>query len=205
VTFTVYGMSGPDHWPLEKLFKQPQLQAAEKISKLRPTGPDVVPPQSYQRGHSRQVYARIDKLTEGQSLIAAKQLMSSPVITVSTRNSIQDALNLFKRFGFRHLPVLGNNQIITGILSDRDALHFLSGMDLPPKKSPSPDLSIVNIMKREVLTASPDTDARYIARLFVERRIGAMPIVDSGTLHGILTRSDILTGIMKHFSLNLWA
>lgn len=197
-------MSGPDHWPIKKLFKQPQIQASEKVARLRATGPDGEPSQSYQQENSRQVYAHIDKLTQEKSFIAAKQLMSSPVITINTRDAIQDALNLFKRFGFRHLPVLGDNRIITGIVSDRDALLFLSGMDLLPNASPDPDQPVSKIMKRKVLAASPDTDARYIARLFVERRIGAMPIVDNGILQGILTRSDILTGIMKHFSLNLW-
>jgi len=59
-------------------------------------------------------------------------------------------------------------------------------------------------MTPEVLTASTDTDIRYIARLFVERRIGAMPIVRNNKLAGIITRSDILSAVMRHFNLEIW-
>ncbi|MFV2031347.1 MAG: CBS domain-containing protein [Gammaproteobacteria bacterium] len=60
-------------------------------------------------------------------------------------------------------------------------------------------------MKSPVLTASEDTDVRYIARLFVEQRIGALPIVADGELKGIVTRSDVLSAVMRHFVLQLWA
>ena len=133
--------------------------------------------------------------------------MTSPVVTVEQSETIQTALELLKRYGFRHLPVLNSGGTITGIISDRDTLHFLSGqqpVDFQIER-PDPTTTIDEIMQKQVLTASSDTDVRYIARLFVERHIGAMPIVDDGYLHGILTRNDILTAIMKHFALELWA
>jgi len=51
---------------------------------------------------------------------------------------------------------------------------------------------IESIMISPVLSAGLNTDARHIARLFVEQRIGAMPVADQGQLLGIITRSDIL-------------
>lgn len=61
-------------------------------------------------------------------------------------------------------------------------------------------------MTSNVLSASSDTDVRYIARLFVENRIGAMPVVlKNGNLAGIITRSNILDAVMRHFNMELWA
>ncbi len=61
-------------------------------------------------------------------------------------------------------------------------------------------------MKDHVLSASADTDARYIARLFVEQRIGALPMMnDQQRLAGMITRSDILKAVMIHFDLSLWS
>ena len=60
-------------------------------------------------------------------------------------------------------------------------------------------------MTPRVLTANVDADARYIARLFVEQRIGAMPVATDGVLQGIITRSDVLGAIMWHYVLELWA
>jgi len=60
-------------------------------------------------------------------------------------------------------------------------------------------------MKFPVLTASRDTDVRYIARLFVEQRVGALPIVSDGELQGIIAHGDVLSAVMRHFVLELWA
>jgi CBS domain-containing protein len=49
------------------------------------------------------------------------------------------------------------------------------------------------IMTTDVVTARPDTDIGEIARLMVERRISALPIVvDDGHIVGIVTESDLL-------------
>jgi len=206
MTFTVYGMSGPDHPTLEKVLQRTDLQAIDKTAKLRAISSKEEHPDMSYHGHSNQVYTQIEKLSTQPSVITAKQLMTSSVVTVTENETIQTALNLLKSHGFRHLPVLDSDGLITGILSDRDTLHFLSGQQSIglENERPNTNTPIREIMQKQVLTASSDTDVRYIARLFVERHIGAMPIVDNGYLHGILTRNDILTAIMKHFALELW-
>ena len=56
-----------------------------------------------------------------------------------------------------------------------------------------------------VITATPDTRIREIARLLIERRIGAMPIMDKyDNLVGIITRSDVLRAVVNHAPLELW-
>lgn len=60
-------------------------------------------------------------------------------------------------------------------------------------------------MAPQVLTASIDTDVRHIARLFVEQHIGAMPIVKEEKLKGMITRSDVLGTVMRHYALELSA
>ena len=67
------------------------------------------------------------------------------------------------------------------------------------------DARIEQLMTQPVLAANVDTDVRYIARLFVERRIGAMPVAKEGQLMGIVTRSDVLGAVMRHYTLELWA
>ena len=206
MTFTVYGMSGPDHLTLEKALLRPELQAMEKTAKLRAISSKEEQPHMSYQGHSEQVYTQIEKLGPQPSVITAKQLMTSPVITVQESETIQTAIDLLKNYGFRHLPVLDSGGTITGILSDRDTLHFLSDQQAIglQNERPNTTMMIREIIQKHVLTASSNTDVRYIARLFVERHIGAMPIVDDGYLQGILTRNDILTAIMKHFALELW-
>ena len=122
--------------------------------------------------------------------------------------AINEAIKLFQAKQFRHVPVLSTEGAVAGMISERDILRYLGGVteSYEQRKTQGiPSQRVTQLMQSRVLTASADTDVRYIARLFVDRRVGAMPIVTAGKLVGIITRSDILRAVMRHFELELWA
>jgi acetoin utilization protein AcuB len=47
-------------------------------------------------------------------------------------------------------------------------------------------------MTKPVLTVDPRRDAVAAARIMLEHKIGALPVVDAGTIVGIVTETDIL-------------
>ena len=50
-----------------------------------------------------------------------------------------------------------------------------------------------DIMTREVITISPDTDIAQVAKLLLSKRINGIPVVnDTGELLGILCQSDLI-------------
>jgi CBS-domain-containing membrane protein len=54
-------------------------------------------------------------------------------------------------------------------------------------------LKAEDIMTRDVISVSPDTDVRKLGKLFVEKRVSAMPVVDTqGRLQGIVTETDLV-------------
>lgn len=128
--------------------------------------------------------------------LIARDLMTSPVTTISPKAQVGEAHKLFSKHRFRHLPVSSDGQRLEGILSDRDILSA---------ESKGMGRAVSEIMHRQVLVASPDTDIRTIAGIFFEERIGAMPIVDEqADLVGILTRTDILRALMNRAPLDIW-
>lgn len=49
------------------------------------------------------------------------------------------------------------------------------------------------IMTREVITVEPEASVEDLARLFAQRRIGGVPVVDAaGRVAGVVTQSDLL-------------
>ena len=53
--------------------------------------------------------------------------------------------------------------------------------------------TVAEIMTQEVLTVKKETTVRELAEIFVNRRIGSLPVVDdTGTLIGIVTESDLV-------------
>lgn len=54
-------------------------------------------------------------------------------------------------------------------------------------------LKAKDIMKKELITLSPDTEITAAAKILLERRINGAPVVDSkGRLKGILCQSDLI-------------
>ena len=54
-------------------------------------------------------------------------------------------------------------------------------------------LSVKEIMTRDVITVSPETDIAHAARLLLEKSINGVPVVDgTGKLVGILCQSDLV-------------
>ena len=84
------------------------------------------------------------------------------------------------------------------MVSERDLFQLMTGMDY------NLDDDVIKVMTTPVLTASPETDVRYIAQLFVKQGIGALPVMEKHRLAGIISRTDILRAVMNHFKLELW-
>jgi len=138
----------------------------------------------------------------------AHQIMTAPVVSLQTETTITSAWKLFRERRFRHVPVVTERGKIFGIISDRDLLRYAATSGkIPPYNDSMPEsrLSIENLTKTRVITASQDTEIRQIARMLFEQRIGAMPVVsDAGIVEGIITRSDILRTLVNHAPLELW-
>ena len=52
-------------------------------------------------------------------------------------------------------------------------------------------------MTRSVITVGPDRDAADAARLMMEHKIGALPVMDGGILIGIVTETDMLRAFVQ--------
>ncbi|MDZ4178785.1 MAG: CBS domain-containing protein [Coriobacteriia bacterium] len=54
------------------------------------------------------------------------------------------------------------------------------------------DLTARDVMTGDPVTIGPDATVTDAARLMVERRIGALPVIDAGKLVGIVTEGDLI-------------
>ena len=134
----------------------------------------------------------------------ARQVMSSPVITMSPETNLEDAWEIIREKRFRHIPVVWKDGKILGIFSDRDILREAACM-WSMQNGEKQEMKVKDIFKTRVLTAKPDMNIREIARVLIEEKIGCMPIVDDdGFIIGIITRSDILRTLVNHAPLELW-
>ncbi len=214
MAFIVYGPGVRDPIPTGK------LTAGRIVEKTQAsTAPRRIPgsdeeeaqevPVETERQRKANVYQQAQEQKIEERAQYAYQIMSSPVHTVRFDATVEALLRLFKDKRFRHVPTIDDEHRIVGIVSDRDVLRYMAGLDDIDEQGPARKArllqSIESLTKTRVLTASLDTQVRQIARILFEQRVGAMPIVnDSGMLHGIITRSDILKALVKDSALELW-
>ncbi|NLL95182.1 MAG: CBS domain-containing protein [Thermoplasmatales archaeon] len=111
-------------------------------------------------------------------------IMTSAPIVVEVPGKSSDAINVMVKNKLTGLPVVhAETGRLMGIVSRRDVF----------KKFEEEQLSLV--MKKDIITISPDADIRDAARIFVDRRIHRLPVVDDGSLVGIVTPTDLLDAV----------
>ncbi len=210
MTFMIYSLNGHERMPLEKLFKERVVEKTQSIAAQRPIeerGDDDASESHARQPSAARAYRAVEQLPTSPSVLLAEQVMTAPVVTLTTEATITQALRQFQANAFRHVPVVSSAGRLVGIVSERDILRHLAGLTAgyQPRLPSSGDTRVEEVMTPQVLTANVDTDVRYIARLFVEQRIGAMPVATDSVLQGIITRSDVLGAVMRHYVLELWA
>jgi len=129
-----------------------------------------------------------------------RDLMTTSPITVSPEMPVLEARQLMVEKRIRHLLVVNGPKLV-GIITDRDIR-----LNLP---SPATSLSVWEInyllarltvastMTKNVVTVGPRQQAKEAAQLMLDRRIGALPVVDGDGLVGIITETDLLRAFVK--------
>jgi len=124
-----------------------------------------------------------------------KDIMQHDVACVRPETHLEEVVRLLQRRSVRHLPVLDHEDLV-GIISDRDLKSVLPSpvTKLAATATPahSDGLTAGDIMTKRVITVEPMVSVEDAARMLMEERIGALPVMDGGALVGIVTETDVL-------------
>jgi CBS domain-containing protein len=130
--------------------------------------------------------------------------MSTPVKTVGPTSPLRDVIRLMEEAHIRHVVVVDENQRLLGLISHRDVLRSQEGS---LSGAPSSDQVHMNrwieagwLMTKEVRTVHPDTAALEAALMLRSHGYGCVPVVERGTLVGILAESDFVEYAIQSLS-----
>lgn len=147
----------------------------------------------------------------------AKDIMTSNVVSISPEAGIRHAIAVMMQNNISGLPVVDDEGRICGILTEGDLL-LRREIRLAPRATRNAEVtsdvdldryirgngwSVRDIMSRDVIVASPDSEVSDIAESLEVHRIKRIPIVDDGRLVGIVSRRDILALITDAPTLRL--
>jgi CBS domain-containing protein/anti-sigma regulatory factor (Ser/Thr protein kinase) len=126
--------------------------------------------------------------------IKAGDIMSSNVVELSGEKKIAHAKELMKIKKISGIPVVDDKKQLIGIISIEDIIHALefNKINDPIRKIMS--TNVVTIHKNDSLVAVVDKFANY--------KYGRFPVVDDAKrVCGIISKEDILHGILEKFNL----
>ena len=136
-------------------------------------------------------------------MMRVEDLMSRTVISALAAMPVVEARALMLRERIRHLLVVSEGRL-EGIVTDRDIR-----LNLP---SPATSLSVwelnhllarltvADVMTKSVIVIDPAREAREAARIMIDHKIGALPVLDGERLVGIITETDLLRAFVGSFA-----
>jgi predicted transcriptional regulator len=114
-----------------------------------------------------------------QAAQMVSELMRQPVVTVGPGASVQEVLDVAQSKGIHHVPIVQRGRL----------LGLVCTCDL---KTARPDVRVLQLARRNVVTAPPDCSAADAARLMMTNVVGSLLIANGDGVWGIVTRHDLV-------------
>ena len=131
--------------------------------------------------------ARLDEAkVSTTNYLRVDQYMTTDLFTVQADDAVEMVANLMTWERIRHVPVEDQDHHLIGVVTHRAVLRFLmSGGSM--KRTP-----VSQIMKRDVVTVTPETATIDALRTMRKLRVGCLPVVSNDRLVGIVTEEDFM-------------
>ena len=143
----------------------------------------------------------------------ARDIMTTPVVTIATSASVAEAADLMLTRNIRCLPVVGDDGSLAGVISEGDFLRrgelgtrrarprwleFLVGPGkLADEYVRSSGRRVAEVMTVGVVSAAPGASLTEIVELMATHDIKNVPILDAGKIVGIVSRSDLMRILLR--------
>lgn len=122
--------------------------------------------------------------------------MTPRPITITAQESLQGAMELMAMKRIRHLPVVDASGKLIGMVTDRDLRRVapspLFGGPPAEVEGQLEGTTVERVMIKSTATIGPNARLQDAMKLMVEKKYGALPVVDGVRLVGILTPIDVM-------------
>lgn len=138
----------------------------------------------------------------------AQNIMTDPPLCLGLEDTLEKAIKLLKKKGFRHIPIITEGNRLVGIVSDRDILRSLPYADTRhgsreqkfrdslfsvPANTLGMDAPLAQIMKWEPLCITENSSITEIAEKLRSKKISSLPVLNTNEkLCGIVTVTDLM-------------
>jgi len=115
-----------------------------------------------------------------------KEIMTKQPQVASPRTTLAEAAHLLWIGDCGILPIVEKGKLM-GVVTDRDMFVALA-----TRNTPASQLTIGDVATGTVWACAPDDDIHVALDIMKTRRVRRLPVVDRGTLVGIVSMNDIV-------------
>jgi acetoin utilization protein AcuB len=130
--------------------------------------------------------------------------MIREVLTATPEMLLPEARSLLNSNHFRHLPVVGREGQLVGMVTDRDLRSaypssMLSESERLRMYERVEKATVADIMSTECISLAPESTLDDALLLFNRVGVGALPVLEDGRLVGIFSSGDLLAAYKELF------
>jgi CBS domain-containing protein len=128
--------------------------------------------------------------------------MSANVVTAPAQTTIEKMTRMIIQKGFRRMPVVQDG-VLMGMVTASDIMKYMGSGEAFEKVVTGDigevmNLPIKSLIKHNMVVTEKAADLGLAARKMVENDIGSLPIMDRGSLVGILTERDFVRALAEN-------
>lgn len=129
-----------------------------------------------------------------------RDIMTTNVVTIPSNTPVLEARKIMEVHKVRRLPVVDKNRlvgIVTKNMTRRAAPSEATSLSVWEINYLMAKMVVKDIMKRDVVTVSPDITVECAVATAQQRGVGALPVVEDNLVVGILTTNDFFYKILN--------
>jgi CBS domain-containing protein len=123
---------------------------------------------------------------EMDTKVTVHDAMTSSVITADPKTTVADAAVLMSRFKIGSI-VIKSKTGPEGLITESDIIEKVVAKNIMAS-----EINIGQIMTKNLILIDPGSELNQAARLMAKNNIRRLPVVNNGSLVGILTSTDVL-------------
>ena len=135
------------------------------------------------------------RLGFGEGMLRVRNVMQRDVATLDADDTLDVADDVMRLGRVRHFPIMSHGTLV-GVLSQRDLYRATASSLLQLHYDTSrawlARVSVKAVMSTAIHAIGPDRPLRDAVDLMLRERIGCLPVVEDGTLVGLISETDCL-------------
>lgn len=133
--------------------------------------------------------------------LRVEDVMSRELLTLGRNDKLAAADDLMKHERIRHIPVLDEDGMLCGIVTQRDLFRGMLlkslGYGSRAEERLLDSFAIKDAMCDDVITTTPETLLGDAARVMLEKKVGCLPVVDGKRLVGLISEADFVRLVVE--------